>query len=79
MYDSASRSCCTLDPVLLSAGVKADGSVGDVRLLELAGSPADVAGPAIEAVKQWRYRPAMKDGRPVDARVTVLLDFRASS
>jgi TonB family protein len=71
----------SLDPVqasvLLSVVVRADGTVGDVRLLEVKGAPADVAIPAIEAVKQWRYQPAAKDGQAVDARIAVLVDFSA--
>jgi protein TonB len=65
--------------VLLSAIVRADGTVGGVRLIELTGGPAGVVEPAIAAVRQWRYRPATRDGHPIDARITVLVDFRASS
>ena len=65
--------------VLLSAIVRADGTVDGVRLIELTGGPAGVVEPAIAAVRQWRYRPATRDGHPIDARITVLVDFRASS
>ena len=64
--------------VSLSAVVRADGTVDDVRLIQLTGGPADVVEPAIEAVKQWRYRPAMRDGEPVDVHISVLVDFRGS-
>ena len=62
--------------VLLSAVVRADGSVGDVELLEVTGAPADIVEPAIRTVKQWRYRPATRNGREIDSRITVLIDFR---
>jgi protein TonB len=31
---------------------------------------------AIEAVKQYRFRPATKNGRPVAVYVAVVVDFR---
>jgi protein TonB len=31
---------------------------------------------AIEAVKQWRFQPALKDGRPVNVQISVEVGFR---
>jgi len=31
---------------------------------------------AIEAVSQWRYKPAMEDGRPVATRYNATINFR---
>jgi protein TonB len=31
---------------------------------------------ALEAVRRYRFKPAMKDGRPVPVRITVEVDFR---
>ncbi len=31
---------------------------------------------AIEAVRQWRFRPATKNGRPVSVRATIEVNFR---
>jgi periplasmic protein TonB len=31
---------------------------------------------AVDAVKQWRFRPAMKDGKPVAVLTSVEVDFR---
>jgi TonB family protein len=30
---------------------------------------------AMEALKQWRFRPGTKNGQPVNVRVTVEVDF----
>jgi TonB family protein len=30
---------------------------------------------AIDAVRQWRFQPAMKDGKPVEVTVTVQVAF----
>ena len=31
---------------------------------------------ALEAVQRYRFRPAMKDGKPVAAMISVQVDFR---
>jgi periplasmic protein TonB len=31
---------------------------------------------AVAAVKQWKFKPAMKDGQPVAAQVQVYANFR---
>jgi len=31
---------------------------------------------AIEAVKQWKFEPAMKDGKPVAVQINVEVSFR---
>jgi len=30
---------------------------------------------AIEAIEQWRYEPALLNGRPVDVYLTVVVEF----
>lgn len=40
------------------------------------GLDADQNRAALNAVKQWRFRPGLKDGRPVNVRVTVEVEFR---
>jgi TonB family protein len=31
---------------------------------------------AVEAVKQWKFDPARKDGTPVAVMISILVDFR---
>ncbi len=50
-----------------------DGSVDDVRVMRMS-SPA-FAEAAVEAAKQWKFEPGMKDGRPVKTRVRLPMSF----
>jgi protein TonB len=54
--------------VALRVTVAADGKVADVEVLRP--YPA-LTEPVVAAVRQWRFRPATADGRPVEARTTV--------
>lgn len=39
------------------------------------GGPSDFSDAAIEAVKQWRYKPTLLNGQPVDVMTTVQINF----
>ena len=51
-----------------------DGSVGEVRLLRGLGAGLDQR--AIDAVRQWRFSPALRQGTPVDVVVEVAVEFK---
>jgi TonB family protein len=59
--------------VLLECVVTAEGTVGDVRVRTSLYPSLDDA--AIAAVKQWRFRPGSRDGKPVPVAVDVELTF----
>ena len=63
--------------VVLMAVIGTDGSVKDVEVES--GLPI-LAQAAIDAVKQWRYKPYMRDGQPVevDSRITINFTLSAS-
>ena len=61
--------------VTLEIHVDAQGSVSRVHVLRTSGP--DYTAVAVESVKQWQYRPAMCDGRPVPIDVTVSVRFTA--
>jgi TonB family protein len=60
--------------VLLSALVGVDGSTSDVRVVRALGMGLDEK--AVEAVQRYRYKPAIKDGKPVPMRITLEVNFR---
>lgn len=60
--------------VILYAVIHADGSVGSVRVLQSADQRLDRF--ASEAVSQWKFEPATKNGMPVDVEATFKIPFR---
>jgi protein TonB len=60
--------------VLVSLVVGADGRTRDIRVLRPVGMGLDQN--AMEAVKQWRFEPAKKDGKPVPVYATIEVEFR---
>jgi|SRR5579872_2758771 len=60
--------------VILYAVIHADGSVGNVRVLRSADERLDRF--ASEAVSQWKFEPATKNGVPVDVEATFKIPFR---
>jgi periplasmic protein TonB len=60
--------------VVLEIVVRADGSVGEIKILQgLAGGLNDRA---VQAVRQWRFEPARRQGAPVDVIVEVAVEFK---
>lgn len=59
--------------VVMKTLVSDSGKVVSVSLVE--GNPI-LAAPAIHAVKQWRYRPYVRDGKNLAFQTIVLLDFQ---
>lgn len=62
------QGVCTLGLI-----VGTDGRPSNIRVLSSLGMGLDEK--AIEAVKTWRFEPAMKDGHPVRVEIAVEVDF----
>jgi TonB family protein len=60
--------------VILEIVVRRDGSVGDIRVRERLG--AGLEERAVQAVRQWRFAPAVRQGSPVDVMVEVAVGFK---
>jgi TonB family protein len=63
--------------VVLQAVVGADGNIETLRVLS---GPAILSAAAEQAVRQWRFKPYLQDGQPVEtkARITVNFSIRIS-
>ena len=73
-YSPEAREAKYQGAVVLSLVVAADGTPRNLRVARSLGMGLDER--AIEAVKQWRFEPARKDGKPVAVAVDVEVNFR---
>lgn len=73
-YTAEARRQAIEGDVVLEIIVRADGSVGNVRVRRTLG--AGLEQKAIEAVRQWRFLPAKRKGAPVDVVVDVSVGFK---
>jgi TonB family protein len=61
--------------VVLDVVVKPDGAVGDVKVKQSLDSVYGLDEEAVKAMKQWQFKPGMKDGKAVAVRVEVKMRF----
>ena len=73
-YTEEARRAGIEGDVLLEVVVRADGSVGQVTILQRLGAGLDQR--AIDAVRQWRFSPARRYGTPVDVLVEIAVEFK---
>ena len=74
-YPPLARQARIQGTVLLQAEISKDGAIENLRLIS--GHPM-LAPAAIEAVKQWRYKPYMLNGEPVAVETQVQVNFTLS-
>ena len=61
--------------VILYAVIRRDGSVDSIQLIR--GIDDQLDGNAMRALAQWKFRPAQRDGEPLDLEAIVHIPFRA--
>jgi protein TonB len=59
--------------VVLQAVIKSDGTVDVLRVVR--GLPAGLTDSAIDAIKQWQFRPGQKDGQNADIALNIEVNF----
>ena len=73
-YSEEARKSKLQGQIALSLIVEPDGKVSGVRVLRPLGMGLDEQ--AIGAVMQWRFKPGMKEGKPVRVAAQVTVNFR---
>jgi protein TonB len=51
------------------------GSDGAVRTVRVVSGNRALAPAAVQAVRQWRYRPYLKDGQPIATETNIVISF----
>ena len=72
-YSEEARKARYQGTVILQAIVRKDGTVDILRVVRSLGFGLDEK--AIQALKEWRFRPGMKNGLPVDVSLNIEVNF----
>jgi TonB family protein len=73
-YSEEARKARHQGTVILWAIVGPDGLPRHLRVQRALGMGLDQK--ALEAVRRWRFEPALKDGKPVAVQINIELNFR---
>lgn len=71
-YPTPARAMRIAGRVQLQATISRNGTIENLRVVD---GPALLQAAAVEAVKQWRYRPYLLNGEPVEVETTINVDF----
>ena len=71
-YPDIAREMLLSGTVVLQATISRTGTIENLRVVE---GPAMLRQAALDAVKQWCYRPYMLNGQPVEVETTVNVQF----
>jgi protein TonB len=75
-YPTLARAARVQGDVILSAVIDVNGQITNLQLVS--GHPMLVPA-ALDAVKQWRYKPYLLNGQPVEVETTITVIFTLSS
>jgi TonB family protein len=75
-YPETARKSKVNGTVILQCVINEDGTVGEISIKKEDPAQFEFGDAAIEAVRQWRYEPALKDGKPVAVYMTILVEFK---
>ena len=73
-YTEEARRAKTQGTCTLFLIVDAAGQPRDIRVVHGLGFGLDAK--AIEAVRQWRFDPSLKDGKPVSVQISIEVEFK---
>lgn len=75
VYPAIAKAARIEGTVVLRAIISRDGSIQNLQVVS---GPPLLAPAAVDAVRQWRYRPYLLNGEPVEVETTVQVIFQIS-
>jgi len=75
-YPQMAKIARVQGPVVLAAVIGKDGAIQNLRVVSTASPLLNQS--ALDAVKQWRYRPYILNGEPVEVDTTITVNFTLS-
>lgn len=72
VYPPEARSAYIQGTVVLRAEISKTGDITDLELLD---GPIELAGSAVDAVRQWKYRPYLLLGDPVTVETQITVNY----
>jgi protein TonB len=75
-YPLLARQMKVQGSVVLQALIGKEGTIQDLRVLS---GPTILSAAAREAVKQWRFRPYLQSGQPVETEARITVNFTIST
>lgn len=73
VYSDSARSNYEQGKVVLYAVIEPDGSASRLRIIHRAAPALELA--ALDAIRQWRYKPPVCDSVPVRVETSIPVDF----
>jgi protein TonB len=71
-YPALAQNMKVQGSVVLQAIISAEGAVQDIRVLS---GPAILAAAARQAVREWRFKPVLQHGQPVETKADITVNF----
>ena len=75
VYTQAAKDARIQGDIQLKAVVKADGTVGDVTVTRSLDKEHGLDQAAVDATRQWRFKPGTKSGKAVPVEVDMMMRF----
>ena len=75
-YPMLARQMKVQGSVILQALIGTDGLIQDLHVLS---GPTILSSAAQEAVKQWRFKPYLQNGQPVETEAKITVNFTIST
>ena len=75
-YPQMAKIARVQGPVVLAAVIGKDGAIQNLRVISTASPLLNQS--ALDAVKQWKYRPYILNGEPVEVDTTITVNFTLS-